>query len=302
MLALKKNSKPALTLLCFILSIISIPLFAESSSSMLAIQPSNTTPVLSSTASVALTLTPTSTPTSTPTMSPPVIYYTACNALADQPAAVTRVVDSLTEDLQRGNCAVLRFGEFDNIAPVINSLPENTTIILSSEPLISPTASTPAQALAFMASSELILKNRQHLLGADEGNEDVLFITPQSFSDMHMVSVGNGLSFRNSKNETSLIRDIHFKPYKDASRDTVDSIIFAQCYNRLLRVEGNTFTLDRRASVFLDCKQSNSEVPAPASLQTTNEQMDGSIRGGPGLQFNSSVKMQQTQHSVLCCL
>ena len=123
MLAFNKNSKLALTILALLHGYTALPLFAEGSS--ITTQPSES-PTPSAT-----TLSATTVPT-VPTPSP-VIYHSLCSELENESDSVIDVINNLPDDLQRENCAVFQIGQFDDIAPIINELPENTTIILSSE-------------------------------------------------------------------------------------------------------------------------------------------------------------------------
>ena len=231
-------------------------------------------------------------PSPSPTSLPPEPAFTACDSIAaeDLTTAITAVLNKLSsEGLQRPNCAILKAAVHPDLSPVINSLPENTTILLVPD-------STP-EAMPLNARSVMDLKNGQHMIGVSGDDSDVLLITPVDFDGRHMVGIGTANSFNNGEQETSVISGIHFKPFKDDQRDSVDSIIFAQCYNRLLIVDSNTFTLDRRASVFLDCKRSNIGVTPPPALLTPTEQITSDLRGGPGLQFINNNVIGDDEHS-----
>lgn len=181
----------------------------------------------------------------------------------------------------RSHCALIRLSDSEDISTIFDQLDDDITILLSS---------TGEEGIKLLSS--ITLKSGQHLIGLPpEGANYLQLKAPRSFSGSYMVQVGDK-AFKGDKSErkASVIRGIKFAPERDGKRESVDSIISSQCYNGELIVKDNHFILDRRAAVFLDCKQSNKDVSV---LESVKLSLDGTekrnlLRGGPGLLFSNN--------------
>ena len=190
------------------------------------------------------------------------------------------------QELNRSWCAILKVGQFNDLAEGIENLPENTTIFLTSDvmsdvmsnvtsivtstPVIqvqatrtetlllpAPSPITVPEGRApkvYSISKPVTLKNGQHILAATTSESEIILSEAEVFVGMHMVAIGSK-NMNMSETDTSVIKGITFEPFERSGRDSVDSIIYAQCYNRDFWVLDNDFILDTRASVYMWCKQ-----------------------------------------------
>ncbi|MET4692975.1 hypothetical protein [Endozoicomonas lisbonensis] len=223
------------------------------------------------------------TSTASPPTAPPVL---SCNAIASAYPKKSSQITSALERLEaeghaRRNCVLIDHSDYADAGAIFDQLDDEITILLSSA-----TKNGDIQLL-----TPVTLKSGQHLIGLAPRGKYVQLKAPRSFSGSHMVEVGDK-TFKGGETERkpSVIRGIHFAPEWDGKRKSVDSIIFAQCYNGELIVKDNRFTLDRRAAVFLDCKQSNEGVSVPVSVVLNSDEMEkrSLLRGGPGLLFDNN--------------
>ena len=295
--------------------------------------------------------TPTPTPTATPAFA-----AQACSEIDWSGQAIgvqnTRLW-LMQESLEREHCVILNAGQYDDIASIINNLPADTSIFLSSHlsstasTSFTPTATSVATATSlatatsvstarsaatttpmstatsvatatpmstatssnspttsmsmtgtpamtstmpsetpqpqpdlerrtFTISSPIDMKDGQHLLAAPDPGYQIVLAEADQFSGRHMVAAGSDSSFNVAETQTSVIRNIIFETIRGDGRQSVDSIIFNQCSNRLLRVEGNHFMLDARASIYMYCARSNQNV-------------NGNEAVSPYLQFSNNI-------------
>ena len=198
---------------------------------------------------------------------------------------ITSALNKLkTEGYTRQNCVLIEHKDYSDSASdagaVLSLLPEDTTILLSS--------ATERDSIQLL--TPITLKSGQHLIGLASKGKYVKLLAPKTFVGISMVQVG---SRKFSKNEplrnTSVIRGIDFAPVWDDKRDSVDPTIYAQCYNGELIVKGNRFTLDRRSAAFLGCYESNKNVALSDSVSLVTGEDKSSVRGGPGLLFDSNI-------------
>ena len=269
------------------------------------------------------------------------------------PEGVKTALRGLDTELTRDNCIIIRQGQFSDNTEIINSLPENTVILLSSDqvseqPVMEMTSSmalegepeptfttssmgqqnftttpsastsvtnnvqmaTPAQSVTstsapfiqptpslippspgvinreFSLSKPIKLKNGQHILSAAEDGFRVVLKEANDFEGGHMIEIGTSAeNFMDVVDEidSSVVRGITFEPVRGDGRRSVDSIFYAQCYNRDLLVLDNHFTLDARASVYLRCSYSFENDIVGSGLELYSRPM------GPGLDFSGNT-------------
>ncbi len=193
-----------------------------------------------------------------PSTPPPTM---SCEAISGQTSGVqSRLIEH--KSLVRGRqCAVLSADPTVDADQLINQIPENTVILLSSETAVkTPSPSgypvSSKVRVEYLIGSEIRLKNGQVILGAaDDGHEIVIRDRP-GFVDKHFVKVGTTDNFRFDETEDSHIRHLTFQPNRENGSPSIDSIVFAECYNRKLILKENVFHLPLRASLVLDCKES----------------------------------------------
>ncbi|WP_252178654.1 hypothetical protein [Endozoicomonas sp. 4G] len=183
------------------------------------------------------------------------------------------------KDLMAGRqCVVLSADPAKDLSEWIKQIPENTIVLFSSNiasgvapsPTANPvTAKTPIE---YFTDHEILLKNGQGLIGAaDEGFEIVIRDRP-AFKPRYLIRLGATDNFQSGDIKDSHIKHITFRSAPNDQRNPVDSIVYAECYNRKLIVEKNLFYAPVRAAVVVDCK---------ASLDASADQSSQ----GPNLQF-----------------
>ncbi|WP_252180255.1 hypothetical protein [Endozoicomonas sp. 4G] len=207
-------------------------------------------------------------PTPTPT--------TSCDALSGQTTGVQQRLDQYKHLVRGRQCIILNADPAENVDQLINQAPENAVILLSSN-TAAPAVRTPSVSafsgktpVEYFVGSEIHLKNGQDILGAaDDGLEIVLRDRPE-FAGKHLIRVGSTDNFQFVETKASHIKHLTFQPTRVNSHPSIDTIVFAGCYNRRLVIEDNVFHLPARATLTLDCKK-----PLDASVS----------RPGPGLLF-----------------
>ena len=266
----------------------------------------NTTEETSSPTSTMTSLFPT--PTSTPPL--PDVETIACNDINmdEQTTGVKQRLTESSELISGRQCLILKADPSEDLSSLIERIPDNTVILLSSETVFPPTSSPsthsstsaviettsvllmpsptaspdPVQPTAdYYIGSEVVLRNGQDLLGAADEGFEIVIKDLADFSDGHMIKIGETKNFQMEDRADSTIQYITFSPKRNNNRKSVDSIIFAECYNRTLNVEHNHFQLDTRAAVFLDCKE-----PLDATAD--------SMKTGPGLRFTNNTVVGET--------
>ncbi|WP_252178651.1 hypothetical protein [Endozoicomonas sp. 4G] len=133
------------------------------------------------------------------------------------------------------------------------------------------------------------MKNGQDIIGAaDEGFEIVIRTNP-GYSDTYMVRIGTTGSFQFDKTGGNHIRHVTFQPVGHNNRTTVETIVFAKCYNRELIIENNLFNIPiYGAALILDCKES-----LDASVNVRR-------RPGPGLRFAKNTIIGKAIRTWCC--
>ncbi|WOG30075.1 hypothetical protein [Endozoicomonas sp. 8E] len=211
-----------------------------------------------------------------PSSPPPTM---SCNALSGRTPGVQSRLNQYKSHVRGRQCIVLSADRTVDTDQLINQIPENTVILLSSN--TAPAVKTPSPSgypvsgkvpVEYLIGGEIRLKNGQDILGAaDDGHEIVIRDRP-GFVDKHFVKVGTTDNFQFDETKDSHIRHLSFQPSRENGSPAIDSIVFAECYNRKLILKDNVFHLPLQASLVLDCNK---------SLDAS----DNVNRQGPGLLF-----------------
>ncbi|WP_252179669.1 hypothetical protein [Endozoicomonas sp. 4G] len=154
-------------------------------------------------------------------------------------------------------------------APVTTTVPPvntTTSVNMTSSPVAQPNSTTattlpsvspvPGKVkVEYLIDDVIRLKNGQDIIGAaDDGSEIVIRDRPGS-STRYMVRFGDTDSFRFRERRDSSIRHVTFQPTRENNHPLIDTIVFAECYNRRLILDDNVFHIPLQAAVRLDCKK-----------------------------------------------
>ncbi|WP_257282416.1 MULTISPECIES: hypothetical protein [unclassified Endozoicomonas] len=249
----------------------------------------------------------TSTQSPTTIFSPsPLLMTVSCNSLLD-PTMLSRQTTGVQQRLKvdsafvnNRQCIILSANPAENLNELIERIPEDTVILLSSK-TVTPTTASPSIApvltttpvfastpVEYFVSSAIRLKNGQDILGAADLGFAIIRNRP-AFKDKYMLGIGTTDDFKPDETKSSRIQYIAFRPTRENNRLSIDSIVFAECYNRKLILAANDIHLSVRAAVVLDCRKS---LDASA---------DDRMRG-PGLQIYGNLiegKKYSTIHNPL---
>ena len=192
------------------------------------------------------------------------------------------------------NCVLIKVDQYNDIAAVLNGLPENTTIFLSTTQFASEEAAGTGKVSdqeGFLVLSSIYLKSGQHLMGVAAGDKKVSLTAQIATPPHHTITVGKPDSFESSKVNESVIDGFRFKTNGRHHLDSRKaSVIHPQCYNYDLIIRNNEFNIDRGHGVLFKCPLSNKKVSTSRLLPA--EQGDPGFRGGSGLKFtNNTVKL-----------
>ncbi|WP_448217284.1 hypothetical protein [Endozoicomonas sp. 2B-B] len=216
---------------------------------------------------------------------------TDCASLSGQPTGVDQWLKYNSEHVRGRKCVVLTSDPTVDTAQLINQIPENTVILLSSrttiQPVIPPTGNT---LIIYLIDSEIVLKDGQDIIGAADKGFEIVIIPKQSYKKQFMVKVGTRDNFQFEKTGSSHIRHVTFTPKGDGYRSQVYAIVKAECYNRNLIIENNHFSLPYWTAVDLDCKEpldasANVDQPGPGLRFANNTIIGSGIRTRFGLFF-----------------
>ncbi|WP_252179370.1 hypothetical protein [Endozoicomonas sp. 4G] len=228
----------------------------------------------SSAISTTSTITSTSaTPTTTTEL--PIV---PCESIIGHASGIQKRLNQYEKLVRQRQCVVLSPDPAGDFSELIKRIPDNTVILLSSS-AATPTTAVPSAgktAIHYLIGSEIVLKNGQDIIGAaDDGFEIVISPLPDYF-DQHMLRVGSTRNFYFDETRDSHIRQVTFRPTESRGRYPIQTIVFAECYNRRLIIEDSVFHLSNWAGVDLDCR-----LPLDASAND--------LRPGPGLRFANNT-------------
>ncbi|WOG30071.1 hypothetical protein [Endozoicomonas sp. 8E] len=202
---------------------------------------------------------------------------TACNSLRGQTTGVSQRLNQYSKLVSGRQCIVLTANPADDLSELIKQIPENTVILLSSN-TTAPTV-TPATGIIpvkYFIGREIVLKDGHDILGAADDGFIIVITFHSYYQKKEMIRAGTTDNFQFEKTRDSHIRHITFLSTGPKHHRPVNTIIFAECYNRRLIVKDNFFFLPKSAAVYIDCKE-----PLNASANAT--------RPGPGLLFANNT-------------
>ncbi|WP_422138154.1 hypothetical protein [Endozoicomonas sp. ALC020] len=207
----------------------------------------------------------------------------ACNTLKNQTTGVRQRLNQYNKLVSGRQCIVLTANPADDLSERIKQIPENTVILLSSN-TTAPTV-TPATGIIpvkYFIGREIVLKDGHDILGAADDGFIIVITFHSNYKKKEMIRAGTTDNFQFEKTRDSHIKHITFQTTGPKHHRPVNTIVFAECYNRRLIVENNVFFLPELAAVYIDCKE-----PLNASDNTT--------RPGPGLLFeNNTLRVDPT--------
>ncbi|WP_257282004.1 hypothetical protein [Endozoicomonas sp. ISHI1] len=207
-----------------------------------------------------------------------------CDSLIGQPSGVRQRLSQYSELVRGRQCVVLSADPTKDLAQLINGLPDDTVILLSSS---TTTTMTPSPSVATVAGktpvnyfvgSEILLKNGQDIIGAADDGFEVVIMPDKSYSNRYMLRVGDYVDFKFAETKDSNIRHITFRDNSPEGHTLkrVNSIVYGECHNRRLIMENNVFHLTESIGVRLECRG-------------TLDASANNLRTGPGLLFANNA-------------
>ncbi|WOG30077.1 hypothetical protein [Endozoicomonas sp. 8E] len=120
------------------------------------------------------------------------------------------------------------------------------------------------------------MKNGQDIIGAADDGFDIVIEDRSYFKYRHILRVGYPESFKPEETKDSHIRHLAFSPWKRSIHHPIESIVFAECFNRKLIIEDNLFVSPAKAAFALDCKKfsdasDSTRNPGPNLLFANNK-------------------------------
>ncbi|WP_422412897.1 MULTISPECIES: hypothetical protein [unclassified Endozoicomonas] len=224
------------------------------------------------------------------------LQISPCNTLMGQTSGVEQRLKQYRELVNGKQCVVLSVDPSEDLGRLVKKIPENTVILLSSATApgatLSPspfpvTDKTPA---VYFVDTEIVLKNGQDIIGAADDGFEIVIRDRSYFEYKHILRVGYPESFKPEETKDSHIRHLAFSPWQKSFHHPIDSIVFAECFNRKLIVEDNLFMSPARAAFALDCKKSfdasdSTRNPGPNLLFVNNKISGGKYSWIPDYTF-----------------
>ncbi|WP_257282006.1 hypothetical protein [Endozoicomonas sp. ISHI1] len=229
-----------------------------------------------------------------------------CKTLAGNTTGVHKRLNQYSELVRGRQCIVLYADPTEDLAQLIERVPENTVILLSSrtpptrtppsrtthsmtpptvKPSSSVTSATGKILINYFIDSEIVLKDGQDIFGAADDGFEIVISPGENFLDQYMIVVGKRSTFQFGEIKDSYIGHLTFWPIEPKGYNPIHSIFFGKCYSRRLIIENNVFHLPNWIGVRIDCYRS---LDASAS----------GLRSGPGLKFvNNTVKGETIRES-----
>ncbi|WP_422475442.1 hypothetical protein [Endozoicomonas sp. ALB032] len=211
--------------------------------------------------------------------------------LALQTKGVQKRLNQHRKLVKGQQCVILSANPLKDLSELIEQFPENTVILFSSntDPIVTPsptaTSLTGKTPVVYFADHEIHLKNGQNIIGAaDDGFEIVIRDRPV-FEGKYLLRFGSA-NFQPAHTDDSNIKHITFRPTRKKKRDSIKSIIYAECYNRKLIVEKNVFYPPVLAEI-IDVNDLHKPPFRAAVIIACEKNLDASVKWlqGPELQF-----------------
>ncbi|WOG30069.1 hypothetical protein [Endozoicomonas sp. 8E] len=220
--------------------------------------------------------------TQTPTTIHPAAV--ACDSLSGQTTGVQQRLNLYSSLVSGRQCVVLNANSTKDFAQLINRLPENTVILLSSEavtnvttpiPSVTPDPASGITQINYPIGSAIVLKDGQNILGAANDGFEIVIKNDAGYTDEQMVRVGNPYNFQFGETEDSHIRHVTFLPTGPKLPRPINVIVLAECFNRRLILGNNVFHLPYESAVNLECREhlnaaQNDSRPGPGLLFVNN--------------------------------
>ncbi|WP_252179670.1 hypothetical protein [Endozoicomonas sp. 4G] len=217
----------------------------------------------------------------------------SCDSLSGHTTGVKQRLSQYKNLVSGRQCIVLRANPVEDLSALIQRIPENTVILLSSNkvpsappyPSTAPvTAKTPVE---YFIGSNIVLKDGHDILGAADDDFDIVITFKSGFTDNYMITVGTTDNFRFLETRDSHVGHVTFQPTQRSTQEPIDSVIFAQCSNRRLILANNVFHLPLYgSSVTFECVKS-------LNAAVNNK------RPGPGLQFINNTLIGEHSKNIL---
>ncbi|WP_257288503.1 hypothetical protein, partial [Endozoicomonas sp. SESOKO2] len=232
--------------------------------------------------------TPTQTTPSQTTASPIVL----CDTLTGQTTGgVQRRLNQYSNLVRGRRCIVLTADPAEDLAQLINGLPEDIVILLSSNsvptsvPTMTPSSSvTPVSGktpVNYLIHGEIVLKEGQDIIGAADDGFEIVIMLDESYRAYNMIVVGDSGNSIFGETKDNNIRHITFRPNQPKGRRRTNALVSAWCYNQSLIIAHNVLHLPDWVGVKLDCRQ-----PLDASISDS--------RSGPGLLIANNTFKAET--------
>ncbi|WP_252178080.1 hypothetical protein [Endozoicomonas sp. 4G] len=192
-----------------------------------------------------------------------------CDFLTGQSMGVQKKLDQYKDLFSGRQCVVLSADPAQDLSALIKRTPPNAVVLLSSETVSGPSATSSGSSatssvpsttsvtgktpVEYFTDHEISLKDGQAIIGAADDDSEIVIRDRPGFKHHHLIRVGAKDDFQLSDTRDSHIKHITFRPARNDGHHPIDSIVFAECYNRKLMVEDNLFHGPARAAVTLNC-------------------------------------------------
>ncbi|WP_422410917.1 hypothetical protein [Endozoicomonas sp. ALB122] len=211
-----------------------------------------------------------------------------CSSLRDQTTGVQQRLIEDSDLVSERQCVVLSADPADDLSELIQQIPDNTVILLSSKttsPTVAPV--TGKLTVEYFIANAIVLKNGQDIIGAADDGFEIVIKLHDNFTSKYMIGVGVHYDDEFNFGETAdnHIKHITFQPTGVNPDTQTDAIVHTNCYNRTLSIENNVFYLPVRAAVNINCS-------ANLDASTSN------LHTGPGLRFADNHVIGQTIHTT----
>ncbi|WP_422134032.1 hypothetical protein [Endozoicomonas sp. ALD040] len=214
-----------------------------------------------------------------------------CDSLSGQTTGVQQRLNLYSSLVSGRQCIVIGANSTKDLAQLINRLPENTVILLSSEavtnlttpiPSVTPAPASGITPIDYLIGSEIVLKDGQDILGAANDGFEIVIKNNASYTDTQMVRVGITDNFQFGETEDSHIRHVTFLPTGPKLPRPINDIVLAECFNRRLILDNNVFYLPYKSAVNFECREhlnaaQNDSRPGPSLMFVNNTVIGNTI-------------------------
>ncbi|WP_422410915.1 MULTISPECIES: hypothetical protein [unclassified Endozoicomonas] len=226
----------------------------------------------------------TAAPTTTAT-SPP---RKLCSSLRGQTTGVQKRLIDDSDLVRERHCVVLSADPADDLSELIQQIPDNTVILLSSKttsPTVAPVTGKPT--VEYFIANTIVLKSGQEIIGAADDGFEIVIKLHDNFTSRYMIGVGAHCDNEFNFGETAdnHIKHITFQPTGVNPGTQTHVIVHTSCYYGALSIENNVFYLPVWAAVNIHCS---------ANLDASTNDLHTS----PGLRFANNKVIGETIHTT----